>query len=150
MKAIADEAVAMFLGGHNCAQSVLACCGKGRGISRETAIRVAQAFGGGIGKTGNLCGALTGGLMVIGTHCAAIDAADTAAKARAHKLAQAMMNEFARCNGSLLCRDLIGCDMRTSEGMQHFQKTDAMHKVCAKAVRTAVEIIETLLSEDNA
>jgi C_GCAxxG_C_C family probable redox protein len=62
----ADDAVAMFAEGYNCAQAVLACCGRAYGLPKETAVQVAQAFGGGIGKTGNLCGALTGALMTVG------------------------------------------------------------------------------------
>jgi C_GCAxxG_C_C family probable redox protein len=148
----ADDAVAMFLGGHNCAQSVLACCGAERGMPRELAVRVAQAFGGGIGRGGNLCGALTGALMVIGLEHAATGPADAQSKAKAYDLAVATMSEFSRRSGSLLCRDLIGCDLRTPEGAQQFKDSDAHHKVCAKLVRDAVEIVEQLLNtkETNA
>lgn len=143
----ADEAVSMFLQGYNCAQSVLACCGRDRGIPRELAIRVGQAFGGGIGKTGNLCGALTGALMVVGMKVASLEASDSASKARAHQLAQSLMSQFAARNGTLLCHDLIGCDLRTSEGQKQFADNDTIHKVCAKVVRDAAEIAENLLSE---
>ena len=139
----------MFLEGYNCAQAVLASCGQTRGMRRELAIRVGQAFGGGIGRTGNLCGAMTGALMVVGLGRDAVDADDAVARAAAHEKAQAVMTEFARRNGSLLCRELIGCDLRTTQGQQHFKDTDALHKVCAKAVRNAAEIIEKLLSADK-
>jgi len=142
----AEAAVAMFMEGYSCAQSVLACCGRDRGLPQELAIRVSQAFGGGIGRTGNLCGALTGALMVIGLKCAAVDPADAAAKARAYELAEAVLSEFQRRNGTLLCRELVGCDLRTPDGQKHFHDSDAKGKVCAKAVRDAVEIVEQSLS----
>ena len=141
----ADRAEAMFLEGYNCAQSVLATCGQDRGLPRETALRVAQALGGGIGWTGNVCGALTGALMAIGLECAAIEASDIPSKAKAHQLAQAVAAEFGRRNGTLLCRELTGCDLRTAEGQQRFKDNDARHKVCAKLVRDGVEIFEQIL-----
>ncbi len=146
----ADSAVAMFLQGYNCCQSVLACCGQERGMPRDMAIRTGQAFAAGIGKTGNLCGALTGALMVVGLGREALDAGDAASKAHANEMAQALMDEFARRNGSLLCRDLIGCDLRTAEGQRQFKEKDALHKVCAKVVRDAAEIVEQLLAERKA
>ena len=144
-----QRAEAMFLEGFNCAQSVLACCGEGRGISRELAIRVAQAFGGGIGRTGNLCGALTGAMMAIGLKHAAIDAADGASKARAYDVAQTVLAEFEKRNGWLLCRDLIGCDLRTAEGQRQFKESGAHQKICAKAVRIAAEIVEEALARTS-
>ncbi|HOD84033.1 MAG: putative redox-active protein (C_GCAxxG_C_C) [Planctomycetes bacterium ADurb.Bin126] len=145
----ADQAVAMFLEGCNCAQSVLVSCGVGRGLPRETALRVAQAFGGGIGKTGNLCGALTGALMCVGLQCAAIEASDKVSKARSAGMAQWMIDEFARRNGTLLCGELTGADLRTPEGQKHFRDSDALHKVCAKVVRDGVEIVEELFARES-
>ena len=140
-----DAAVEMFLKGYNCSQSVLACCGQSRGMPRDLAIRVAQAFGGGIGKTGNLCGALTGALMALGLGQPALAAKDAIGKAKSYDKAQAILTEFARRNGSLLCRDLVGCDLRTAEGQKHFKESDAHHKVCVKVIRDAVEIVEQQL-----
>lgn len=144
----ADQAVALFLQGCNCAQSVLVCCAEGRGLPREIALRVAQAFGGGIGRTGNLCGALTGALMCVGLKCAALEPSDRASKARSAEMAQWVMDEFERRNGSLLCRELTGADLRTSEGQKHFRDSDALHKVCAKVVRDGVEIVEELFAKE--
>lgn len=142
----ADDAAAMFLEGYNCAQAVLACCGRDRGMPRELAIRVAQAFGGGIGKTGGLCGAVSGGLMTLGLQCAALEGSDAASKAKAAQMAQTLMNEFARRHGTLLCRELTGCDLRAPEGMKRFQEIDAHHTLCPKFVRDAAEIVEEVLT----
>ena len=113
-----EAAAAMFLEGYNCAQSVLVCCGREYGLPRDTAIRVAQAFGGGIGRTGNVCGAATGALMVIGLKCSAKDAADLPAKAEAGRIAQEFLARFKARSGSLLCRDIIGCDLSHAGGLQ--------------------------------
>ena len=144
------DAEAMFLGGFNCAQSVLACCGRRYGLDRSTAIRVAQGFGGGIGRTGSVCGALTGAIMVIGLKHAALEPADAAAKARAYQAAQAILEEFRRRNGTVACRDLTGCDLTTPEGQRQFKERDLHRTLCARLVREAAEIVETRLEEESA
>jgi len=141
-----EAAVAMFLQGYNCAQSVLVSCGQEYGLPRETAVRVAQAFGGGIGRTGNLCGAATGALMVIGLKCSVKDAADLAAKAEAGRIAQEFLARFKARSGSLLCRDIIGCDLSTAEGYKYAVESGRHQTICPKAIRDAIEIVEELLN----
>ncbi len=116
MTANSDSAVAMFLEGYNCAQAVLASCGRDLGLPRETAIRVAQAFGGGMGRTGNVCGAVTGAMMVIGLKHSVKNAKDAAVKELVHTMTQEFLRRFAYYNGSITCRDLLGHDLSTEEG----------------------------------
>jgi C_GCAxxG_C_C family probable redox protein len=151
MSVKSDLAAEMFSQGYNCAQSVFGSC-VGEAMPRDLAVRIAQAFGGGVGRTGNLCGALTGALMALGLHYvpradaaaggAVLPLTDGAAKAQVYKKAKALMDEFARRNGSLMCRDLVGCDLMTPEGQRKFKETDAHNKICMGLVRSAVEILE--------
>ena len=142
-----EDAAAVFLQGYNCAQSVLMTCGGGYGLPRETAVKVAQAFGGGIGRTGNVCGAATGALMVIGLKCSMKDAADLAAKAESARLAQEFLARFKARQGSLLCRDIIGCDISTAEGYKYAVESGRHQTICPKAIRDAVEILEELMGD---
>ena len=141
-----DAAVALFREGYNCAQSMLAACGPDYGLPRETAVRVALAFGGGIGRTGNLCGAATGALMAIGLKCSAKDAKDPAVKAEAYRLAQEFLARFKARSGSLLCRDIIGCDLSTPEGFKYAVESGRHDAICPKALRDAAEILEELVN----
>ena len=50
---------------YNCAQSVLIPFAGEAGLDEETAYRIASGFGSGM-KTGKVCGAITGGAMVLG------------------------------------------------------------------------------------
>ena len=143
----AQEAVAMFKEGYNCAQAVLAGCSGPYGLPRETALRVAQAFGGGMGRTGNVCGAVTGALMLIGFKRAALDAKDGAAKLDAHRLAQAFLSAFAARHRSLVCRELLGCDLGTPEGLKQAQEKNLHATVCAGLVESAAGLIEQVLAD---
>jgi len=137
------SAAAMFLEGCNCAQAVLAACGRDYGLPRDTALRVAQAFGGGMGRTGNVCGAATGALMVIGLKGSSND---PAAKAESGRIAREFLTQFKARQGSLLCRDIIGCDLSTPEGLKFAHESGRHQTLCPKAVRDAAEIVEDLLN----
>lgn len=59
----AEKAGVLFDGGYNCAQAVLQAT---TGRDDPELLKMAEAFGGGIGKSGCLCGAVTGGVMALG------------------------------------------------------------------------------------
>ena len=144
----ADNACAMFLEGYNCAQAVLTCCGRDYGLSKETAVKVAQAFGGGMGRTGNVCGAVTGAMMVIGLKRSAASGTDSQAKQDAHRLTQELLSRFKARNGSILCRDLLGCDLSTEVGLRKAHDSGLTKTLCPKLVKDAAEIVEDLLSSE--
>ena len=148
MSNIPDDAVAMFNSGYNCAQSVLACCGAKFGLPRETAIKVAQAFGGGMGRSGSVCGAVTGALMVIGLKHYVKDASDTAAKKEAGRLAQEFFKRFKARHKSLLCKELLGVDMSTDEGFR-LAHSGPTKSICPTLIKDAAEIIEDLLNSEK-
>jgi C_GCAxxG_C_C family probable redox protein len=142
----AEAAETMFLEGYNCAQSVLACCGKSHGLPRDTAIKVAQAFAGGMGRTGNVCGAVTGALMAIGLKHWAHDAKDTDSKDQAYRLAQELLSSFRAQHGSIACRDLLGCDLSTPEGYRQAIETGRFRTLCPGLVKDAANLVDCLMA----
>lgn len=145
MSSNADEAVKMLCEGFNCAQAILTCCGKGLPIDRDTALAVAGPFGAGMGKTGKTCGAVTGALMVIGLKHPRLDPKDDESKQVTIRLTRELMARFEARNGSIVCKDLLGCDLSTPEGVEKFKALDLIHRVCHKAVRDAAEILNEIL-----
>jgi C_GCAxxG_C_C family probable redox protein len=145
----AEQAVAMFQEGFNCAQAVLAACGVPLGLPRDVALHVAGAMGGGIGGMGGTCGAVTGAIMTIGLKYAKTSPADDASKQKAYQLAKQFAAQFKQRNESILCRELLGCDISTPEGMKHFRESGLHGTVCPKLVRDAAEIVERLLAESQ-
>ena len=68
-----EKTVARFEKGLNCSQAIVATYGPPLGLERDSALKVAAAFGGGMGHLGRTCGAISGALMVIGLHCSKRD-----------------------------------------------------------------------------
>jgi len=136
-----------FLQGFNCSQAVFSTLATQFGIDRETALRIAGLFGGGIGRSGETCGAVTGALMVLGLKYSYIDPADAQAKEQAYGLAQEFLRRFQARHGTAMCKRLTGYDVSTPEGLQQAREQNVFHGVCPAFVCSAVEIAEEMLAE---
>ena len=150
MSQVADRAAEVFSQGYNCAQAVLQACGETRGLARDAALRVAGPFGAGIGRLGDMCGAVSGAIMAIGLGYAKTKPEEDAARDRSYKLAREFMDRFRQKHGSVVCRDLIGCDMSTPEGLAKAKELGVHKNVCPRFVRDAAEIVEELLAREAA
>ncbi|MBN2581988.1 MAG: C_GCAxxG_C_C family protein [Planctomycetes bacterium] len=140
-----DEAMAMFKDGFNCAQSVLACGGRDLGMSRETAIRLGETFGGGMCYLGQTCGAVTGALMAFGLKYSRGESKDAAMGQKAREAAREFATRFVARYGSINCTQILGHDLGQPAELEAARKEGLFATVCAKAVGDAVEILEEVL-----
>lgn len=142
----ADLAVTRFKEGFSCSQAVLSAFAPQFGLNQETALKISGAFGGGMGRMGETCGAVTGALMVIGLRFGQTNAEDEDAKEKSYELAREFAHRFrARNNACTKCRELLGCEIGTPEGMQTAKEKELFTMLCPKFVRDAAEIVEQLL-----
>ena len=114
------------------------------GLDREMAFRLAGVFGSGMGR-GDTCGAVTGAFMVIGLKHGKTKGSDDASQERTDELARQFAERFIARNSSIVCRELLGCDISTSEGLKAAKKEKYFKKRCPKFVQDAAEILEELL-----
>jgi C_GCAxxG_C_C family probable redox protein len=140
-----EQAVTCFEEGFSCSQALLSTYGAELGLDRETALRVAGAFGAGMGRMGETCGAVTGAFMIIGLKYGKTKAEDEKTKERAYSLVKEFIEKFRLRNGSVICRELLGCDLITQEGMKTAKEKELISILCPKFVRDAAEIIEEIL-----
>ncbi len=137
-------AEALMHEGYNCAQSVLVPHGPALGLDRTTCLRLAAPFGGGMGRAGETCGALTGALMVLGL-AHGVPSPLSEDKDRGYAPARLFIERFRQAHGSLLCRDLAGVDLSTSDGLQAFRDRGLHDNLCPRYVRTACRLLGDLL-----
>lgn len=130
----------------NCAQSVFSAFAPLYGVEEETAIKIAATFGGGMARRGGPCGAVTGALMALGL---ARGAATPEGKEEIYRLGREFMRRFEEKHGSLLCRDLIGCDISTPEGLQRAHDSGVTMTVCPKLVHDSAGIVQEMLENQN-
>ncbi len=130
----------------HCSQAVLAAFADELGITDEQALKLGACFGSGMRK-GEVCGACTGALMVLGLKYGHYIKGDTESKQRADRVNDRFLEEFAKRNGSYICNDLLGCDVRTMDGVNYALENRLFTEFCPKMVRSAVEVVEDIIKE---
>jgi C_GCAxxG_C_C family probable redox protein len=140
-----EIAVNLHLRGFNCSQAVFSTLASPLGLENSLALKIASPFGGGIGRTGETCGAISGALMALGLQ-KGFSEVDPQAKDRIYALAREFMRRFQERYGALDCKVLIGVDIGTPEGLQKARQQDIFSTRCSQFISGAVEIAEDMLS----
>jgi C_GCAxxG_C_C family probable redox protein len=140
------KAVRLFNEGFNCSQAVFTAFAESAGLDKSISLKVAGGFGGGIGCSGNVCGALTGAVMAMSLHTGTADPADQTAKRQLYRNVHRLTEEYKLRTGSTICRDLMGFDISTPEG-QKMAKVPGAFDRCDDFVRIAAEILEEMLAQ---
>ena len=148
MKHKIEEAVQYFQDGFNCAQALVGSYCEEFGLDKATAFRAATGFGGGM-RMGGVCGAVTGAIMVVGLKYGNSRAEDQEVKAKTYERVKEITKRFAARNGSVVCKELLDCDISTPEGFARAQEEGLFESVCPKMVRQAAEVLEEVLAEEG-
>ena len=144
-----ETAVHMYKSGCNCAQAIAGTYGAELGVTDALACKLATGFGGGM-RMGETCGALAGAIMVLGLKYGAPGPDDQKAKARTYELVTELEERFRSRTGSTMCRDLLGCDISTPEGMKAAREKNRFTTLCPHLVQHAAEILEDIIKRNPA
>lgn len=142
-----EKALGYFGRRLHCSQAVLAAFAEECGITETQALRLGSCFGSGMRK-GEVCGACTGGLMVLGL-LYGFDGTDPSDKLRADRVNDMMMRRFAEKCGSYVCNVILGCDISTQEGVAHALENRLFTELCPRMVAAAVETVEEIIAEES-
>lgn len=145
MKTRSDKATEKFLSGYNCAQSVLWAFADEVRLEPETALKIACGFGAGMGRRQEVCGAVTGGIMVLGLRHGRGEGQDRAATEETYARTQEFMCCFEAKHGTCNCSLLLGgCDISSEDGRKAFKEGDLHNTICKPCVQTAVTVLEEM------
>ena len=144
MSAKGDLAQELFRSGCNCSQAVFCAFARDYGIDDETAKRIAAGLGGGVGRTREVCGAVTGASLVFGL------AKGASKPAEVYPHVQEFVARFKKEFGSAVCRELLAGTGAT-EGGRPEERTAAYYKKrpCAELVRFSASTLEDMLSQEG-
>jgi C_GCAxxG_C_C family probable redox protein len=140
-----ERAVSCFKNGFNCAQAVLSTYGPSPEFGRKAALRLATPFGAGMARMGDTCGAVMGAFMVIGLKHGKARRDDDDAKEKTYELVHAFVEEFRSRNTSIVCRELVGFDVSTPNGLKRAEEEQVFETLCPNLVQDAAEILEEIL-----
>ena len=143
MSAREDRARGLFANNYNCAQSVFGAFCEDEGLNLMTGLKLANGFGGGL-RCGEVCGAVSGAVMAIGLKCGFYIEKDIAQKNFCNMKTVEFIEKFAGGQGSILCRDLLGADIRRPEDHNTPEVREKHKTVCPGLVAAAVRILEDM------
>lgn len=141
-----DKALELFSNNFNCSQAVLTAFAPDFGLDEKLALMLGTSFGGGA-RNGEMCGAVSGALMVLGLRYGHYNASDNEQKARAYSIAVEYTKRFKEANGSIVCRELLGHDLTKPDEMACIKEKGLFGKVCPKMIKSAAEILESVFED---
>lgn len=146
-----DIAKQNFMNGYNCSQAVLLAFCEDFGLKKETALKISEPFGGGMGRMREVCGTVTGMFMVLGLAMGNDNAKDTGNKKDVYKSVQELAEKFKEDNGSIICRELLGFQKNNKESYVPSERTNEYYKKrpCPELCKYAADILEEYLKEKN-
>ena len=141
------KAAELFLNGYNCAQAVAVAFCDVTGLEPDFAAKMASSFGGGMGRMREVCGAVSGMLMVLGLLYGYDTPGDDAGKKLQYQAVQALSSQFREQTGSIICREILknppsdpNPSPRTAE---YYAK-----RPCARMVLLAASILDEYIKEN--
>ncbi len=142
MSKLSDLASVRFRQHLNCSQSVFLVFAVPLGMEEEMALRLASPFGGGVARRGEICGAVSGALLVLGL---AHGSATPEGKEQVYRLSQEFMQKFEAKHPGILCRQLLGYDLNQPGEYQQAKEAGVFNTICPLLVSDAVEILQSML-----
>lgn len=129
---------------YHCSQAVLTAFAGELGLSEKQALKLGGCFGGGM-CLGEVCGACTGALMVLGMKYGQCELGDMDSRLKTNDITIKFLEQFRKENGSYICNELLGCDIATPEGKAYAREHKLFTEFCPKMVVSAVKIVEQLI-----
>ena len=141
------KAAELFLGGYNCAQSVVVAFSDLTGLDKDFSAKFASSFGGGMGRMREVCGAVSGMLMVAGLLYGYDTPGDDASKKAQYETIQALSAQFREQVGSIVCREILKnppSDPNPSPRTAEYYA----QRPCARMVLLAGQILDDYIKEN--
>ena len=128
-----------------CSSAVFSAFSDELGLDPDTAKKIACGFGAGISKSGNICGAVSGAIMVIGLKYGKTVLGDDAATEKTRALVQKFLQEFKKRHGSVNCTELLGYNLGKPEEFAQARDNKQFVTKCPELVGDAAAILEQIL-----
>ena len=141
-----DRAAQLFREGYNCSQAVLCAFCDVTGLTMEQSQKLASAFGGGIGRLREICGAASAMVMVLGMKYGYTDMNDLSVKKDLYTMVQTLMRDFEQRMGSYQCRILLGGNVSDSPVPSPRTEEFYQTRPCQQIITRAAEMLDEFLA----
>jgi C_GCAxxG_C_C family probable redox protein len=136
-------------GSYNCAQAMVKAFANETNMRVEDLLHLAFPFGGGFGRNGYICGAVSGAAMILGSVYGPRVRNPAEYRETIYQITNTFIRRFEAQNGSFLCRDLIHFDISNPEAAKQARESGVFGTLCPAFVQSAAEILEAMLAEST-
>lgn len=143
-----EKANKYFCEKFHCSQAVLAAFANELEITEKQALKLGACFGSGMRK-GEVCGACTGALMVLGLKYGQYQKDDIESRIRTNNITDRFLDEFKKANGSYICNELLNCNISTEKGIKTALDNNLFTEFCPQMVESAVKTLEQILLSEE-
>lgn len=140
-----EQAVAYYKQGYTCTQSIMASFAARHGLQKELAFRIGEPFGAGTSCTNDMCGSVTGAIMVLGLQYGSARNDDDAARYYTYQRVNELIQRFKGMHGSIQCGDLLGYDLSDPQQLQTVFEKGLFIQLCPNLVRDAAQILVEMI-----
>ena len=136
-----------FMEGYNCAQAVIMAFSDLVGMDQKTCAKLSSSFGGGMGRMREVCGAVSGMLMVAGLLYGYDGPEEGEVKKAHYQRVQTLADAFRQEAGSIICREILKnppSDPNPSPRTQAYYEA----RPCARMVTLAIRVMEKYIEEN--
>ncbi|MBI9069927.1 MAG: C_GCAxxG_C_C family protein [Salinivirgaceae bacterium] len=144
-----QKARELFLSSYNCAQSTFSVFADELHVDKQKALAISAGFGAGVCYQGRSCGAVIGAYMALGLHSGNLYNNPEMLKENTYQLIKEFNRQFESIHGITICKELIGFDLSTTQGIELGKSSGVFKTKCPKLVETAVSIVDVLIREQD-
>lgn len=140
-----------FKKGYNCAQAVVLAFYDLFDLDRNTALKIAEPFGGGMGRMRLTCGAVSGMFMLAGLYKSHAHAGDLEGRRDVYEVVRTLAERFREKNGSIICGELLGINQPKDQSSMPQERTKEYYqkRPCVGCVQDCAQIFETFMKENQ-
>lgn len=136
-----QKALKLHDSGYNCSQVVIGAFCEQYGLDEKLGLKISGGFGGGL-RCGEICGAVSGAVMIIGLKYGQCNVDDKTAKEECYKITSEFMDTYVKRNKSVVCRELLGYDIRDVDKITLIP--GRQKEICSNAIENAVLLLEEM------
>lgn len=138
-----EKAIDLLNNGCNCCQATLLSLCNDLGLESETALKISCGFGGGMTQ-GEVCGTVSGAIILLGIKNGNGSIDDQESKDKTKELVKEFCSRFKQKNGSIICKELLGCDTSTESGKKYAEDNNLKKEICEGLLRNAIELVTSI------
>ena len=128
-----------------CSEAVLQALAEALNVSSELIPKIATGFTAGIGRSGEVCGAVSGAILGLGLKYGRNDLVETPPGRRSHWFATELIQAINEKYGAVTCAGVLGLDLKDPGNLETYYKLDHWNTTCRELIKETTALAWDLL-----